>query len=420
MPHLTRREMLRLFGSAGLALSAGPRLLPSAHAAAGYAGPLLVTVHASGGWDPTLLCDPKGRASESEPDPVNRYDVGDIEEIGPFRVAPVDGHAAFFERMRHDLLVLNGVDAQTNSHDTGTRHMWSGSMEAGYPALAALQAAQVSPRPSLAYISHGGFDLTEGLVASTRLPDGSTIQDLSHPTRLSSSDPDRTLFAPSIHARLARARQERLARQAAAAELPRVSRAMSLLRDARVGDNELARLAEVLPADLSSHSGLSRQAALTMAAFKAGVSVSTNLVTGGFDTHGNHDASHIPRLQHLIAGLQTLVDEAERYDLVDRLVVVVGSDFARTPWYNAGNGKDHWTITSLMMWGPGIQGGRVIGQTDERQIATPLDLSTLRPSPSGGRITYRHVHASLRELLGLRGAPVAARYDVGSPLPLFT
>lgn len=419
MARMTRRDVLTLLGASGVALSARPGLFGRAEAGEGYDGTLLVTVHASGGWDPTLLCDPKGTYA-NDPEPLNTYDVGEIGEVGPFKVAPVAGHMAFFERMRHDLLVLNGVDAQTNGHETGTRHMWSGALEVGHPALAALHAARPQPRPSLAYISHGGFDLTQGLVASTRLPDGGTVQELAHPHRLVLDDPSRTLLPPGVASAVQRARDARLARQRASASLPRVEAAMALLQDARVGDNEIARLAEVLPADLGSYQGLGRQAALTMAAFRAGVSVSANLTLGGFDTHANHDASHTPRLQELIAGLQVLMDEAERYDLADRLVVVVGSDFARTPWYNSGNGKDHWAITSVMMWGPGIRGGRVIGQTDGTQLPTPVDLSTLRPASSGGRITYRHLHASLRALLGLQGWSTADRYDVGAPLALFT
>ncbi|MEZ4287478.1 MAG: hypothetical protein R3A47_04910 [Polyangiales bacterium] len=40
------------------------------HAQAGngelYNGTYWVFLHAAGGWDPTMLCDPKGRASDNE------------------------------------------------------------------------------------------------------------------------------------------------------------------------------------------------------------------------------------------------------------------------------------------------------------------------------------------------------------------
>ena len=42
----------------------------------------------------------------------------------------------------------------------------------------------------------------------------------------------------------------------------------------------------------------------------------------------------------------------------DQIVVVVGSEFARTPGYNGGNGKDHWPITSMIVMANGIDGNR--------------------------------------------------------------
>ena len=73
------------------------------------------------------------------------------------------------------------------------------------------------------------------------------------------------------------------------------------------------------------------------------------------------------------AALQAHLDasarqEAERLGIADRFNIIVGSDFARTPWYNDGNGKDHWSIGSMMFMGSDIQGGRVIGGTDNGQL----------------------------------------------------
>ncbi|MBU6162211.1 MAG: DUF1501 domain-containing protein, partial [Myxococcales bacterium] len=96
-------------------------------------------------------------------------------------------------------------------------------------------------------------------------------------------------------------------------------------------------------------------------------------------------------------------------------------DFARTPWYNETNGKDHWSVTSMMFMGPGIRGGRVIGATDARQSPLTIDPSTLAVSEAGIRITPGHVHHSLRELLGFGENPVVEPFRVqGSAIPLFS
>jgi hypothetical protein len=418
---MDRRTFLRWTAAAGVAVTTSPSWVTSARAATEpYGGPFYLFIHCAGGWDPTLLCDPKGRTSEDAPDPVNTYDRGDIGEEGPFTYAPIEGNAEFFQRFRDQLLVINGLDNQTNSHETGTRYTWSGNMDPGSPALSALLAANADPRPSLSYLSNGGYDITAGLVAATRLGDTSTIRRLAFPDRLDEDEADSSLFTDSTRARLQAARSARLERQHTSSSLPRVRQAMTLLQGARAGDNELAALAEVLPATPdSSDNPLRKQAQVAMACFRAGVTVSANMSMSGFDTHGDHDASHTPNMQDVVDGITFAMDEAERQGVADQVVIVVGSDFARTPWYNDTDGKDHWSITSMLMMGPGIQGGRVIGATDEQQVPLPLDPTTLRPAEDGIRITPADVHASLRKLTGLNTWDVANRFPVGTPLPLF-
>ena len=69
----------------------------------------------------------------------------------------------------------------------------------------------------------------------------------------------------------------------------------------------------------------------------------------------------------------------------------------RTPNYNAGNGKDHWSIGSAMFLGRGIKGNRVIGATDEKQFTVPVDPQTLKLDKDKGiRVHPEHVHESLR------------------------
>lgn len=416
---LDRRTFLRWTAATGMAVTTAPRWMPTARAAEPFAGPYWLTIHCGGGWDPTLLCDPKGRTNELDPDPVNQYFTDDIEQVGPFQVAPVEGHAAFFERFRNDLLVLNGVDTQTNSHETGTRHTWSGSMDPGLPSLASLVAAGAAEVPTLGFLSHGGYDETDGLIAPTRLPDTSAILEIAYPHRLDEDEADSLFLPEALLAKVQQARSDRLQRLIDGATLPRVKRSMSVLQAARTGDNELARLAATLPDEpVSTSNSLIRQAEVSLACFKAGVSVSASLQLGGFDTHGNHDSSATPRMQEVLAAITYAMDEAERLGIADKLIIVVGSDFGRTPWYNDTNGKDHWSITSMMMMGPGIRGGRVLGSTDGRQVPTLLDPRTLQPASDGIRITPAHVHASLRELAGVDAWARAAGYDVGDSLPI--
>ena len=75
---MDRRDFMKLCGAAGLAVMA-----PGGGAFAQDAPTddrFWVFVHATGGWDPTSLCDPKGRANEEEENPMNMYFKDDIGE----------------------------------------------------------------------------------------------------------------------------------------------------------------------------------------------------------------------------------------------------------------------------------------------------------------------------------------------------
>lgn len=151
-----------------------------------------------------------------------------------------------------------------------------------------------------------------------------------------------------------------------------------------------------------------------LAAYKAGICVSGNLQRGGFDTHDDHDNRHIPRLTEVYGMLNFLWEEAERQGVADSLVVVVGSDFGRTPNYNADNGKDHWSTSSMMVMGAGVEGNRVLGSTDEGHNSIALDPDTLEVAADDAEVTAKispdHVHANVRRLLGIDGSDIDEQF----------
>lgn len=407
---MDRRDFLKLCGAAGVAVSLPglPRTARAQDDAA--AGPFWVFVHASGGWDPTSLCDPKGRASEDEEDPMNHYFTDDIGEAGNIRYAPVGENQAFFDKHHLRTLVINGVDTQTNNHDAGVRHTWSGKLSEGYPALAALLAGQYASEQPMAFITNGGYDFTGGLVAPTRVGNIDAVGRIAWPNSVEGRAEGDTFHPAATQDRIAAALARRRATLEGQFTLPRYTHGISQLYDARAGQNTLRRLTEVLPGEFSRDS-LPRQAQVCCAAFRAGISRAANLSVGGFDTHGNHDDSQIPRLGELLRGVDFLWDEAERQGIADDLIVMVGSDFGRTPGYNSGNGKDHWAITSVMLMGRGIAGNRVIGTTDARHVPVKVDPNTLQPAPEGTgiRIEPQHIHRALRTLAGFGAEDEASR-----------
>ncbi len=171
----------------------------------------------------------------------------------------------------------------------------------------------------------------------------------------------------------------------------------------------LIEFADTLPAnnewEPSSRNGnLRQQAQFTIAAFKAGVSITADLTQGGFDSHEDNDLEQTTNLNELTGGIDYLWEAAEAAGIADRLVVIVGSDFSRTPYYNSAQGKDHHPVGSFIVMEKGVSyTNRVIDGSDEGQNAIKVDPQTLQPSGFGTKMVTSHVHSALRDYLGLAG-----------------
>lgn len=416
---MDRRDFLKLASAAGLSVVSpvvyGERGLKDAPRStyAPYTGNLYLFVDAGGGWDPTSLCDPKGAAYVDDPERMNNYLTDDIMSAGNIRYAPVGGNQAFFDKYYERTLVVNGLDMLTNGHDSGNRHMWSGRLSEGYPSLAAFLAASFGVEQPLAFLSFGAYSETAGLVARTRSGNINVLQRLAYPSRMNPDDEFTAFHSEAAQELIARAQTDREVALLEAQGLPKIRQAMSTLFTSRSGSNELKRLTEYLPETFSQNQ-IGEQAQLAIAAFRAGVCVSANLSIGGFDTHGDHDNQHIPRLQQLLEGLDVLWTEAEAQGVADRVFVAVGSDFGRSPGYNEGNGKDHWPITSMMFMGAGVTGNRVVGSSTYRHQAIGMNLDTLATdeSPDAPHIEPGHIAQAIRQLAGLQESELSAAFPI--------
>ncbi|HAR65689.1 MAG TPA: DUF1501 domain-containing protein [Lentisphaeria bacterium] len=88
---------------------------------------------------------------------------------------------------------------------------------------------------------------------------------------------------------------------------------------------------------------------------------------GGWDTHTDNFERLEKQLQQLDAGLGTLLDDLHRRRMLEDTLVVLVSEFGRTPEINDGNGRGHHPKAfSCMLAGGGVQGGQVYGATDSR------------------------------------------------------
>ena len=419
---MKRRELLKGILTATGGMAVGIRF-PLAYCA-DYTGKFFVFVQADGGWDPTSFCDPK---SNTPGEPVINHwaEAEEIRQAGNIHYAPFASNQAFFEKYYRRMLVINGVDAQTNSHTVGIVHNWSGRNSEGYPSAAALLAAHYAPHLSVPYLNFGGYSETAGITRFTRMNNPGLLRNIAMP-ELTSWDPNKRYFTEADWTSLEKTRSDTAERLLGASDaLPMDRRNRSFYESAFANaeglkayaaeippENELQGIQEYDAGSRRYKSELRRQAQLSVLAFKASVAVSADLWLGGFDTHANHDPEQEWLLGNLTDSVDYLWEYAEEHGVADRMVVVMGSDFGRTNFYNADDGKDHWPIGSFVIMEKNQPWtNRVVGETDDVHFAHRINPRTLERDDANGTIIYpKHVHKGLRRYLGIENTPGAQRF----------
>ena len=419
---MKRRAFLNGLALTAVSAGAGFRL-PFANAAE-YEGKLFAFVQADGGWDPTSFCDPKANTLGERV--INHWAERDeTRQAGNIPYAPFANNETFFEKYHSRMLVINGVDAQTNSHTVGVVHNWSGRNAEGYPTLASLLASQLGPALPMSYISFGGYSETGGLTRYTRLHNPELLRSVAYPRDELSPYFDPYFSEEAWHA-MATHREARAKRLAdAGGLLLGEARNLAFYQSAMASSDTLKAFADAIPSrELLEQpaearrgndvfrSELRRQAQLAVLAFKTGAAVSSDLYLGGFDTHVRNDEGQEWLLGNLTDSVDFLWDYAEVHGVADRMVVVIGSDFGRTNFYNSDDGKDHWPIGSYVVMEKNQPWtNRVVGETDELHFAKKINPATLERDDANGTIVYpKHVHKALRRYLGIEFSAGALRF----------
>jgi hypothetical protein len=412
-----RRDFLKICGLAGLGVAL-PVTVPLRRAQAEekpHYGPYYLVFNASGGWDTTYLMDPKGVGG------INRlYQEGDILTHGAHKFAPTAKHKEggmsnedFYAEFGDELLAVNGLDYSVNNHSPGARYMATGKLDSlAYPTFAALVAACQGPACPISYLTFGNYSATGNLIAMSRIPYLPSLERVANADSVEGNvkAPYHDPFAlDRIEATLAEQNQV----HAASPLLPRQARAENMLYAAQVNSKALSRVTPYIPKEIPKER-LAQQSEIALAAFKAGVCVSANLNIGQFDSHANNDRDQMQLIPELLAGVANVLRRAQELKIRDQLVVILQSEMGRTPNYNQGNGKDHWSIGSIMFLGRGVKGNRVIGATDEKQFHVPIDPVTLASDRDKGiRIRPEHVHTALRELAGIGDHAFGKKFPLG-------
>ncbi|MEW4569765.1 DUF1501 domain-containing protein [Tautonia sp. JC769] len=110
-----------------------------------------------------------------------------------------------------------------------------------------------------------------------------------------------------------------------------------------------------------------------------------------WDAHTSIEKNHTENCRSMDYPVAGLIKDLKRRGLLDSTLVVWGGEFGRTPMSEKGDGRDHNPYGfTMFMAGAGLQGGRVIGETDDFGLHAIED-----------RIHVHDLHATILHLMGL-------------------
>ncbi len=145
---------------------------------------------------------------------------------------------------------------------------------------------------------------------------------------------------------------------------------------------------------------------------EAGVRLAT-VFHGGYDTHVNHEKLSKPLLADFDRAFPMLLQDLEERGMLATTLVLVIGDFGRTPKINFSGGRDHWPRGfSVALAGAGIQGGRVIGKSDQHAAEPadrPVSIEDL------GATVYKALDINYNKDYHANGRPIRINKD-GKPV----
>jgi hypothetical protein len=102
---------------------------------------------------------------------------------------------------------------------------------------------------------------------------------------------------------------------------------------------------------------------------------------GGFDTHSNNFPAMRNHGSVMDPALASLIEDLAETGMLEKTLVIMLSEFGRTPRINDNAGRDHYpSVFSCFLAGGGIRGGTVVGSSDkngEKPADRPVEVADL-------------------------------------------
>ncbi len=392
-----RREFLRVGSLSTLGLTLGSffqrqaaqagRMGVASAAAGGPACDAVIQIYLPGGVAHQEFVDPKpGAPSEyrGEMDSIRTSLVG--ERFNELMV-----HTS---KIADRLTLIRSMTHTEAAHERGTHNMITGNRPSPaiiYPSIGSVVSSELGPRTELpAYVCVPGL---------TSAYAGSGYLSSAHGPFSLGSDPARRSFKVRDLAMPKSVDAERFAHRQSLLET--VDEHFKTMQDsdaiasmdefyqrayAILSSNEAREafnLRRESPETIERYGKGQAGARMLMARrlVEAGVRF-VSLNYGDWDTHTYHFRTIERIMPPLDQALAALISDLDERGMLERTMVVVCSEFGRTPMVNAGAGRDHWPrVYSTLLAGGGLKRGYIHGASDAiaaepaRDPVSPEDLA---------------------------------------------
>lgn len=335
----------------------------------------LIWINMSGGWDILEVTDPKP-ASTSGIDMI--YGFNEARDVANSTDGVKIGRwMSGLASLGQDLLVVRGLAMGTTSHNAGSVYMDTGILSnagrvnaASIPSIVASESVATIPIIQL----NGGSDpqIDRGLLNPVSVVRAGNL-DLYRSMYPAESAIARKIAVldylknsvTDLQATVGT--NDRLTNLKAAEEKVRNQFLSNVGAKLALTDGDRSFFRSGAPTGMNT--GFLDAVALTLKLINNDICTTINLGIGGFDTHQNQTTRLQPILQSVDFAITRLATGLRNSGKLDSTLIVLYSDFGRTPRVNGSNGRDHWPTGGAIVIGGKIDGGRAVGATTDDTLS---------------------------------------------------
>lgn len=334
------------------------------------------------------------------------------EHGGPFRAIPTSVPGThicellpYTAQKMHLLSIIRSINLNTDDHGVGMRFMEKGRRNGNYPFVGAVASKYLSanddPLPGYIHISTRGLTVDSAGFLEARHSQ-MKLEGFQAPQNLQrlEDDPVTNQLRENFRRQLNQQFESRRAKSlidsydASYRQASQLMSRKSLFE--RQSEYDLARY--------GSHP-FGRNCILARTLLEEGTTC-VKVTHHGYDTHAENFNFHLEQLDEFDRPFATLLDDLDNRGMLEHVMIIIYSEFGRTPKVNHKYGRDHWGRSfSVALGGCGIQPGGVIGSTND----------------TGTEVSDREVHAGhlFHTYLRAVGVDASANHEIeGKTIPI--